>query len=31
VSKNGMGVLQAELDDYLKLRERILNGEESTW
>jgi S-adenosylmethionine synthetase len=31
VSKNAMGVLQAELDDYLKLRERILNGEESTW
>jgi S-adenosylmethionine synthetase len=31
VSKNAMATLQAELDDYLKLRERILNAEESVW
>jgi len=31
VNKIGQEILQAELDDYLQLRERIINGQERMW
>ena len=31
VSKLGKEVLQAELDDYLKLREDLYNGKQKVW